>query len=218
MTTGLVLGIATVAWSPDELEFRTSTLPAALQAHAFQRRSHAHREGYVASRLLLAEMLRYLPTPTQEAGWKAVVASGTEGAYWSVSHTNGLVACLWSMHGPCGVDVELSQRRTEPMSIAKRYFPISEQQWLASLPDHERLAQFLDLWTRKEACLKAMQRGIANHLPDIEFKPGEMQPQRLPPDYGGRDLQLRSFLHPHWRLAAAWQGPPDELRLIQSRL
>lgn len=218
MISGLAAGVAIIDWDAAELDRRTAALPAFLQQQAAARLSTERRAGFVASRWLLAETFAHLPDVTGRSPWPFLAASGSQGLHWSVSHTGGLVACLWSRQGACGIDIERTGRAVQALPVARRYFPASELAWLEALPANERDAVFLDLWTRKEACLKAMELGIAGHLPDVGFQPDSLRPVSLPPVYSGPPLQLRTWRSPQWQLAAAWQDETGDVTLIQSRL
>jgi hypothetical protein len=50
------------------------------------------------------------------------------------------------------------------MELARRFFHLDESAHLASLPDDRRDPEFLRIWVRKEACLKAIGTGIAGNL------------------------------------------------------
>jgi len=90
---------------------------------------------------------------------------------FSVSHTVGLAACAvslgpWPPGADLGVDAEWTGRPSVPAArLAHRFFHPDEAEALESVPrgpDRQRL--FMTLWTRKEAVLKALGLGIANHL------------------------------------------------------
>ena len=90
---------------------------------------------------------------------------------FSLSHTRGLAACLvslgpWPAVADLGVDAEWTARPTFPAGrLAARFFHADESAALQSVPrGPERESLFLTLWTRKEAVLKALGLGIANHL------------------------------------------------------
>ena len=61
-------------------------------------------------------------------------------------------------------------RRNRPLTqvaheqIAARFFSLEEQEALAQVPDEERRAAFYNIWTRKEAYVKARGDGIAAGL------------------------------------------------------
>ena len=48
--------------------------------------------------------------------------------------------------------------------IAARFFSLEEQEALAQVPDEERRTAFYNIWTRKEAYVKARGDGIAAGL------------------------------------------------------
>jgi len=90
---------------------------------------------------------------------------------FSLSHTHGLAACMvslgpWPADAELGVDTEWSGRGAFPAGrLAARFFHPDEAAALQQVPrGPEREALFLTLWTRKEAVLKALGLGIANHL------------------------------------------------------
>ena len=93
--------------------------------------------------------------------------SGAHGWHISLSHCSGRVAVTLA-EAPCGVDIEVF-REVAWEKIARRYFAPSEQAWLESLPETEARQAFLQLWTLKEAGVKAMGKGLANHLASLAF-------------------------------------------------
>ena len=92
---------------------------------------------------------------------------GHPGVHFSVAHSPGALLCAVSGDGDVGVDVELQERTRERAfsslaRLARRYFSATEQAELAGLPDETaQRARFLELWTLKEAYVKALGRGIA---------------------------------------------------------
>jgi len=61
-----------------------------------------------------------------------------------------------------GVDVETVDRRVDHRSVSMHYFTPEEQDHIARSDDAKRT--FLELWTRKEAVLKASGVGIMDDL------------------------------------------------------
>lgn len=78
---------------------------------------------------------------------------------WSHTGDTALVALARSV-AP-GVDIERLRSRSRAMQLAERFFHPEEAAALASLDTTARQRAFLQLWTGKEAVLKAMGRGIA---------------------------------------------------------
>ncbi len=89
---------------------------------------------------------------------------------FSLSHTRGLAACLvslgdWPPGAELGVDAEWTGRGVPALRLAERFFHPDEARVLAARPDEPaRQDLFMTLWTRKEAVLKVLGLGIANHL------------------------------------------------------
>lgn len=78
---------------------------------------------------------------------------------WSHSGDTALIAVARGV-AP-GVDLERLRPRAHAMQLAQRFFHPEEVAALAALHGSELEAAFLQLWTSKEAVLKAMGRGIA---------------------------------------------------------
>jgi 4'-phosphopantetheinyl transferase len=80
--------------------------------------------------------------------------------FFSVSHTKDLVACAVNMKSPVGIDVERIERKSERWQLASRFFSPEEYLSISQAPTADRDRTFLNLWTLKEAYLKANGRGI----------------------------------------------------------
>lgn len=89
-----------------------------------------------------------------------------DGWHFNLSHSSDWVALALSRDGEVGVDIESSARRNNIDGIAERFFRPEESAWLQSLPEIQRREKFFQLWTVKEATVKALGRGIADTLLD----------------------------------------------------
>ena len=98
----------------------------------------------------------------------------------NLSHTDGLVA-LAVAKTPVGVDVEDLQRRGRTVELSDRFFAPSEARALRALPEAAQRSRFFDLWTLKEAYIKARGQGLAIPLAsfafDLDHGPLAFQPQ-----------------------------------------
>ncbi len=92
---------------------------------------------------------------------------------FNLSNTRGLVACAVAWGREVGVDVERMERRTDPLEIADRFFSPAETSALLALPRHEQRRRFFELWTLKEAYIKARGLGLAIPLAHFSFALGE---------------------------------------------
>lgn len=123
----------------------------------------------------------------------ALVTGIRASAGFNVSHggRHGLIALAPA--GRIGVDVEEYDARRDLDGIAKRVFTPSEQSDLACAVGAARVRLFYDLWTMKEALIKALGTGF--HLSPSRFE--------IPPGlrHGGR---ADTFRFPQ-RPATAWR-------------
>lgn len=96
--------------------------------------------------------------------------------YFNLAHSNQLI--LFAVTQVCpvvGVDVEWLPSMQDVENIANNFFSPREVAELTALPRELRALAFSNLWTRKEACLKATGVGLSTPLEQIEvsFIPGE---------------------------------------------
>ena len=98
--------------------------------------------------------------------------------FFSLSHHDGYLLVGLCRQHPLGVDLESENRHIKnPMKLAKRYFHLSEFEYLQSLHTEELHAEWLTMWTCKEAVVKATGGGIVSGLDRFVVMPGKPQPQ-----------------------------------------
>ncbi|MEU1820676.1 4'-phosphopantetheinyl transferase superfamily protein [Streptomyces roseifaciens] len=85
----------------------------------------------------------------------------------SLSHTGDILAVGLSHVGPIGVDVESSARSIYGTGLAEESFTAYERAALGWLPEQDRNASMIRLWTLKEAYSKAL--GLGLRLPFTSF-------------------------------------------------
>ncbi len=85
---------------------------------------------------------------------------------FNISHSGNLVACALSKHTKIGVDLE----RIKPYrdSHLHAFFDDREREMILQAKDHHET--FYDLWTRKEAVLKADGRGLTLTRKKLRFE------------------------------------------------
>ncbi len=88
---------------------------------------------------------------------------------FNISHTRGALVMAFTARGAVGVDVEYIQRECRALAVAQRYFSASELADLRALPESLQRARFFDLWTLKEAYIKACGMGLAIPLGSFSF-------------------------------------------------
>lgn len=93
---------------------------------------------------------------------KPVLRDG--GVHFNLSHTRGMIALALSREVEVGVDVEAIDRRLDPLRLAARNFSASENAALADAEASQQPARFIEIWTLKEAYVKALGRGLQHDL------------------------------------------------------
>lgn len=88
---------------------------------------------------------------------------------FSLSHTEGMVACTVARNRDVGIDVEALSRATDGLAVAEQFFSPAEGKWLADSAPEVRQPRFLQLWTLKEAYLKARGLGLSIPLDSFSF-------------------------------------------------
>lgn len=159
--------------SPERLEALTATLAADERRRAAQFRSAEHREGFIAGRGLLRELLgAYLNQSavalrfTQGLHGKPMLissAGATIDLYFNLSHSHDQVLFAVA-HRELGVDLECMGRTVSYAAIAKRICTSREWAAFQALPAEQLRKAFFACWTRKEAIAKALGIGLAGGL------------------------------------------------------
>jgi 4'-phosphopantetheinyl transferase len=86
---------------------------------------------------------------------------------FNLSHSHGLVACVVASGAAgrsVGIDGERTTRSADWEGIARHYFAAGELAQIDAAPPHEQAAVFFELWTLKEAFLKALGVGLSQPL------------------------------------------------------
>lgn len=137
------------------------------------------RRSFLASRtalrLLLSSHLDLPPTdvPISEArsGKPALAAPYKDQISFSLSHSGGWILIALRKGGRVGIDIELARESLAYEALARRFFHRDEAAALASSNGEAQRDLFYAIWTMKEACLKAMGRGIAGGLSGFSVLP-----------------------------------------------
>jgi 4'-phosphopantetheinyl transferase len=136
-----------------------------------------------------------------------VAPVGAGSLHFSLSHTEGCVACTISTCESVGVDVQVTENFDGLLDLAESTFSRNEIAALLRAPPQERQDLFFDLWTLKEAYIKA--RGMGLHLPldsfSITIGSGTSIGITFPPGVG--DSAAR------WRFSRASPSPRHKLAI-----
>ena len=168
-------------------EFASTLAPAELERAArfhFERDRHRFIAGRGLLRALLGRYLQEDPRALEFTyaphGKPAVggVFAGT-GLEFNLAHCEELALIAITRTGALGVDLERVRKLDEAEALVDRFFSPRESAAFRALPEDQKPMAFFNLWTRKEAWLKATGEGIAHslHRVEVSFLPGE--PARL---------------------------------------
>ncbi|RDS81502.1 4'-phosphopantetheinyl transferase family protein [Dyella psychrodurans] len=131
---------------------------------------------------------------------------------WSHSVDRALIAVARDVRP--GIDIERIRPRPRAMALAERFFHGSETAALSMLEEKRREHAFLELWTGKEAVLKALGRGLAFGLDRLHVNatpPGELL--WLDGDDASQWQLHRLDVGADYAAGVAWRGPPRAIQL-----
>lgn len=170
------------------LEVFARTLSPDEKARAYRFKFEKHRNRFIAGRGFLRKILgRYLQINPEDLRFdystngKPGFASGFAdgGIHFNLAHSEELAIIAVTHIGPVGVDVECVRAMKDMDQLVARFFSTRENELFQKVPADEKPAAFFNLWTRKEALLKATGEGITRSLSlvEVSFLAGE--PARL---------------------------------------
>ncbi|WP_245876318.1 4'-phosphopantetheinyl transferase family protein [Tychonema bourrellyi] len=94
---------------------------------------------------------------------------------FNLSHSHGIALIAVEQNREVGIDIERIRKDFPYQQIAESFFSPFENAVLRSLPEHQQLRAFFTCWTRKEAYIKAVGKGLSIPLNgfDVAIAPGE---------------------------------------------
>jgi 4'-phosphopantetheinyl transferase len=133
------------------------------------------------------------------------VADAPPGFDFNVSHSGDFAMIAWSRTRRVGVDIESKRERLDWRALAKTVFGPHDHALVEALPPHAQLDAFFEVWTAKEALLKAIGVGIAGGLDRFSVLGGERRGPLL--RYAGGDTPISSL--PLGDYEAYWCEAPN---------
>ncbi|MEG4228571.1 4'-phosphopantetheinyl transferase superfamily protein [Microcoleus sp. N9_B2] len=103
------------------------------------------------------------------------VAQGGNTLRFNLSHCREMAIIAITKNRDIGVDIEGINPRFPFLEIAEKFFSPLENSVLRLLPEHLQATAFFTCWTRKEAYIKAVGKGLSIPLNqfDVSLAPGE---------------------------------------------
>jgi 4'-phosphopantetheinyl transferase len=187
----LSLGATDVHVWATHLDLPSETLPRLAAILSNQERERAtrfrfetHRGRFIAARAVLRSILaKHLDCEPDDLQFeygpngKPILTApfADSNLSFNLAHSEDLALIAVTRLGPIGVDVEKIRPMTDADALVARFFSPRETALFQKLPAAQKNAAFFNLWTRKEAWLKATGEGIAHSLNRVEvtFLPNE---------------------------------------------
>jgi len=143
-----------------------AALPESERAHCRRYRHAQTRRRALAVRLLAHRALAWL-----DSGCAWTIAHRASGQPClpesplaiSLAHSGDRVACALGRVAALGVDLEVIRPRPRLLAFARRFYSAAEVAALESLAGADQLAAFYDIWTLREAWLKARGAGLRDY-------------------------------------------------------
>lgn len=135
-------------------------VPKPMQTRLLQYRRWEDQQAGLFGKLLLAEAIQYFGPGKnallnyQTDTWQRPFLPGSLD--FNISHTSGMVVCAATVDGRVGIDVE----KIKPVDLSdyRRVFTTKEYEYISQ--SQHSIARFYELWTKKEAVMKADGRGF----------------------------------------------------------
>jgi 4'-phosphopantetheinyl transferase len=136
-----------------------------------------HRHQYLVTRALVRSVLSFYVDEISPQDWHfetnkygkpSIHQPGvTLPLQFNLSHTDQMAVMAVVLNSDVGVDIEYLHRRGKTVELAESYFSPNEVEQLFDLPKERQRQRFFELWTLKEAYIKACGMGLSiplNHF------------------------------------------------------
>jgi 4'-phosphopantetheinyl transferase len=170
--------------SIETLAYFACTLSEQEQQRAARFHFDKHHNRFIAGRGILRSLLAsYLDCAPDEVqfvyganGKPALAGQFAESRlHFNLAHSENLALIAVTLLGAVGIDVEEIRPVSDADELVERFFSPRENAQFQQLSTEQKDVAFFNLWTRKEAWLKATGEGIGHSLNRVEvtFLPGE---------------------------------------------
>lgn len=95
-------------------------------------------------------------------------AAAASGIHFNLSHSDALGLAGWARDREIGVDIEVWRQTSDEAALVRRFFSPAEIAAYEALPLERRREGFFNCWTRKEAYVKAVGRGLGLALDSFD--------------------------------------------------
>lgn len=140
------------------------------QSYFFRKNSHCSIISRACLRILLGNYLKCDPYSIilHKNKYGKLFLSAESDFFFNVSHTNEFILYAFTRMVPIGIDIEDTQRNIEFLDVAKLFFTEGEVEKLNRLSGDDLRSAFFRVWTKKEAFIKAVGKGMSLLLKQFE--------------------------------------------------
>jgi 4'-phosphopantetheinyl transferase len=167
-------------WAHLSQPFHIHRLWTYLTADEHQRalrfRQQQSRDRFIVARGILRLLLsQYLDCSPQSleliygVHGKPALGSPPFPLEFNLTHSEEIALYAFALQQSLGIDLERVRSGVDYAAIARRFFAPCEQHYLQSLPTTEQAQGFFQLWTYKEAWLKARGGSVFSGLQQLEI-------------------------------------------------
>lgn len=162
--------------SPDEI------------ARADKFRFPLHEKRFIVARGILRQLLgSYLRISPDSLIFKygdrgkplLTESSRNHSLQFNISHSQEYALYGFIYHQPIGVDLEYVREMPDALKIAQRFFSASEYNLIQAVATEKQQQAFFQLWTAKEAYLKAIGTGLTGSLASVDIALNQAQSPHL---------------------------------------
>jgi 4'-phosphopantetheinyl transferase len=216
---------AALSGSTEELAHFHSLLAADEKARAERFYFERDRDRYIVGRGILRTLLAgYLDMQASEIRFvygpqrKPAVdlPRGNKTLHFNLAHCNEWAAYVFGWERPVGIDLEHIRPVSDVDDLVQRFFSPRESTLIRSLSGEKKWDTFFQIWTCKEAILKAHGSGLTTPLDQFEISvgaDGSVTTTLLTEDLSQlADWKLQLFeLIPGYKSAISVQGNIDKV-------
>jgi len=138
-----------------------------------------HCDRFIAARGILRQFLaRYLNLKPHKVIFDANAFGKPfvkQAIFFNVAHSHDYALFAFSRNCELGIDIECIDPKVDCLNLAKRFFSQREQDELEKLNPEQQQQGFFNAWTRKEAFIKAVGKGLSFPLDkfSVSLVPGQ---------------------------------------------
>ena len=171
-------------WDASTLNEQLSLFPIAMKEKIMRYKEWRARQSRILGKQMLLRLIRDFEQDLalSDLQYSPLNKPFFEGSFnFSIAHSGDMVICTASVDSQIGIDIE----HKASLDIADYKEQLTKNEWDYIQNASDRLNTFYEIWTRKEAWLKATGRGVDIDLNEIDVcgdtaKSGDIEYSFLP--------------------------------------